>query len=169
MNSLLSANLACLQQGIELLEAIQLADYTRPCEDVFGSTIGGHIRHNLDHYAAFLAGYAAGAVDYDARERDMMIERDPDTAKRLIGDLVGQLRALEGEELDRPMDVRMDDGDDSSWSRTSLRRELQFLLSHSIHHYALIVAIAARYGFKDFPEGFGVAPSTLHYQAQMGA
>ena len=169
MNSLLSANIACLQQGIELLELIPQADYSRASADVFGSTIGGHVRHNLDHYAVFLAGFKAGEVDYDARERDIRIEEDPEAAKGLMRKLIDRLQILECEELESSLLVRMDDGGDSSWSRTSLRRELQFLLSHSIHHYALRTAIAARYGFKDVPEGFGVAPATLHHQAQKWA
>ena len=65
-------------------------------------------------------------------------------------------------------EVFSDDGEDAEWSQTSVRRELQFLLSHTIHHYALIVAIAVRHGIVDFPEGFGVAPSTLNYKLVQG-
>lgn len=165
MNSLLSANLSSLQQGIEFIQALPGPAYVRPCEDVFNSTIGGHMRHNLDHYAAFVSGLDSGYVDYDARERDPAIENEPKAAIRLMQQLIQSLEKLEEESLDRKLQIRMDDGGDSSWSHTSLRRELQFLLSHTIHHYALIVSIASRYGVSDFPDGFGVAPSTLHYQA----
>ena len=51
------------------------------------------------------------------------------------------------------------------WSQSSLQRELQFLVSHSVHHYALIRELLRQSGF-DAGEGFGVAPSTL---AALGA
>jgi uncharacterized damage-inducible protein DinB len=164
MNTLLNANLACLQQGIDLLTRLPEAEYRAPCEALFNSSIGGHLRHNLDHYAAFLAGVGDGEIDYDARGRDRTVEADPAAAIALMRRLQAGLEQLAGCDLDQPLRIRMDDGGDSSWSATSLRRELQFLLSHGIHHYALIVAIAGGRGFGDFPENFGIAPSTLSYQ-----
>jgi uncharacterized damage-inducible protein DinB len=164
MNSLLAANVSCLEQGIELLEELPSPLYSRLCEDIFNSSIGGHFRHNLDHYLAFLSGLESGEIDYDAREREPGLELDPQQATRLMQDLISGLAALGEADLDRPLKIRMDDGGDSTWSETSLRRELQFLLSHSIHHYALIVAIAGHFGEKTFPDQFGIAPSTLHHR-----
>ncbi len=50
-------------------------------------------------------------------------------------------------------------------SSSSLRRELHFLLSHTVHHYALIAMILARHGVEVEPD-FGVAPSTLRHWAR---
>lgn len=169
MNSLTSANLSCLEQALEFLESLPEADYTRPCPELFNSSIGGHLRHNLDHYSSFLAAYRTGEVDYDARERDAAIERQPGAAAELIRRQIADFKALGEADLDHSLKIRMDDGGDSTWSTTSLRRELQFLLSHTIHHYALIVSIASRFGHKRFPRDFGIAPSTLHYHAGEGA
>ena len=169
MNSLITANLSCLHQGIALLGTLPAGFYTHRCTDVFNSTIGGHMRHNLDHYDAFVKGFDLGKVDYDARERDAQIETDPEAAIALSRRLIPQIEALGQADMDGPLRIRMDDGGDTSWSDTSLRRELQFLLSHTIHHYALIVSIATRYGFCGFPENFGVAPSTLHFHEASGA
>ncbi|MGC9451484.1 MAG: DinB family protein [Oceanipulchritudo sp.] len=143
--------------------------YRRICPEVFNSTIGGHIRHNLDHYQALMRGEEKGEVDYDNREREARVETDPALAVAEMEKLRDRLEGLAGADLDRPLRVRMDDGGGSAWSRTTLRRELQFLLSHSIHHYALVVSIATRFGITRFPEGFGVAPSTIHYRAQAGS
>lgn len=164
MNSLVSANRACLQQGISFLESVPRDIYGRSCEEVFNSSIGGHIRHNLDHYAAFLDGFEDGRIDYDARRREADIEEDPLAAVELSRRLLEQMSGISEADPDRPLEIRMDDGGDSCWSRTSPRRELQFLLSHTIHHYALIVCIATRYGVSDFPESFGIAPSTISYR-----
>lgn len=169
MNTLIDANLSCLEQGVTFLEVIPQSTYSRKCPEIFGSSIGGHFRHNIDHYLAFMDGLESTRIDYDARERKTAVEEDPSEASRIMARLSAFLKQIEKADLDQELSIRMDDGGDSSWSRTTLRRELQFLLSHTIHHYALVVSIAARYGIDDFPEGFGVAPSTLHYHEVEGS
>jgi hypothetical protein len=169
MNTLIDANVACLEQGIELLRVLPASIYSRHCPEVFNSSIGGHLRHNLDHYLAFVAGEPVAEIDYDDRDRDVSVEGDHLEAVRVMEHLVGQMEKLREVDLGRPLKIRMDDGGDSCWSETTLRRELQFLLSHTIHHYALVVSIATRYGFDQFPDGFGIAPSTTHYQERKGA
>ena len=51
------------------------------------------------------------------------------------------------------------------WSRSSIARELQSLLSHTVHHYAFI-AVALRLQGVEPASDFGVAPSTLEYWRQ---
>ena len=46
---------------------------------------------------------------------------------------------------------------------TSVLRELEFLLSHTIHHYALVAVMARLQGHEPLAT-FGIAPSTLKYQ-----
>ena len=169
MNTLVAANISCLEQGLAFLGNLPAGLYTDSCPELFNSSIGGHIRHNLDHYSAFLNGYGAGNVDYDKRDRDSEVESDPEVAIRLMLEIRKQLEEIPEEDDGRLIRSRMDDGGDSGWSETSVRRELQFLLSHTIHHYALIVSLAVRHGMVDFPKGFGVAPSTLNYKLAQGA
>ena len=57
----------------------------------------------------------------------------------------------------------MDCGRSGEWCASTGRRELQFLLSHSVHHYAIIAMICGQHEI-EVPEGFGVAPSTLKYR-----
>jgi hypothetical protein len=54
-------------------------------------------------------------------------------------------------------------GGGAVWCRSSVSRELQFLLSHTVHHYALI-AMTLRAAGVELDEELGVAPSTLAYQ-----
>lgn len=164
MNTVVAANLSCLQQGVDFLQTLRADHYRQVSKGVFNSTIGGHFRHNLDHYAAFLEGWEKGKIDYDARGRDKAVETDPVVACERMREQMAGLEGLGEADLDQPVAVRMDDGGDPAFSESSLRRELQFLLSHTIHHYALMVAIATRLGLGQFPEGFGVAPSTLRYE-----
>jgi hypothetical protein len=63
-----------------------------------------------------------------------------------------------------PVLVRLEDCEDErsslTWSQSSVTRELQALLSHTVHHYALIALMLQLNGF-EVPEELGVAPSTL--------
>ena len=49
------------------------------------------------------------------------------------------------------------------WRPSSVGRELQFLVSHTVHHYALIRLLLEDHGIYAGEE-FGVAPSTLAHQ-----
>ena len=52
------------------------------------------------------------------------------------------------------------------WIVSTISRELQYLASHTVHHYALIALHLRDAGFTTDPD-FGVAPSTLkHREAQ---
>ena len=50
--------------------------YTLSHASCYDSTIGGHVRHNLDHFLCLEQGLKSGSVDYDARERDEFLETD---------------------------------------------------------------------------------------------
>ena len=149
MNTLIDANVACLGQGIDLLLKFPASIYSRQCPEIFNSSIGGHMRHNLDHYLAFFSGRAGGEVDYDARQRERAVEENPGAAIEVMRELLHQLEAMREADLDTRMRIRMDDGGDSSWSETTLRRELQFLLGHTIHHYALSPDLTAERGTRN--------------------
>ena len=169
MNTLIDANVACLGQGMDFLQGIPADLYSRKCPELFDSSIGGHLRHNLDHYLAFVSGQPSGAIDYDDRQRSEAIETDPAAAIEVMRQVAARMEDLRDTSPDQRLRIRMDDGGDSTWSQTTLRRELQFLLSHTIHHYALVVSIASRFGCTGYPEGFGIAPSTIHHLEKKGA
>ncbi len=166
MHILILDNLHCIQQGVDLLDRLDVDLYTRPSPQCFDSKIGGHLRHNIDHYSSLLKGCRSGRVDYDERPRDERVENDPDHAVRALNRIAGELGKIESEDMDKDLLVKMDSGSPESrksWSKSTIRRELQFLLSHTIHHYALIAVICNLHGIKT-PSDFGVAPSTLKHQ-----
>lgn len=164
MDAAIADNQACLTQIAELLAGMGTEAYTRREEACFNGTIGGHVRHNLDHYDRFVAGWASGEIDYDARERDAAIEGDPVRARTYALRLVASLGTLTNSDLVRPVRVKMDTGSPAAcWSDSTVGRELLFLLSHTVHHHALIAIILHLHGETTAPE-FGVAPSTLRHQ-----
>src|SRR5262249_49109133 len=67
------ALVAVLRQLAELLAGLNDEQY-RPKPAGIGSSVGGHVRHCLDHVAALLAGVERGALDYDRRERGTEVE-----------------------------------------------------------------------------------------------
>src|SRR4051812_15204947 len=164
MNALIEENITALQQAITLLPMLGEAQYRQKLPACFNASVGGHIRHNVDHYLSFLAGIEKAQIDYEARERDARLESDRDYAVSVLEQITTRLRALASE--DKPVDVRMENTEETSadaWGQSTTRRELQFLLSHTIHHYAL-VAVSCRLLGVEPSADFGVAPSTLRYR-----
>jgi uncharacterized damage-inducible protein DinB len=165
-----SSNILMLEQGLSLLTVIDDQLYICAPKGVAKAGVGGHLRHCLDFYDSFLRGLGEGRIDYDCRERNELIEKDRSAAVAKIEATIQQLRILQAAEGQQPLLVKLEGGqaqDASAWSHSSLSRELQFLLSHTVHHYALIALLLRVQGFELSPQ-FGVAPSTLkHWQAKV--
>jgi uncharacterized damage-inducible protein DinB len=160
----LEGNLHLLRQGIELLERLSDGDYRDAPEG--GSSIGAQYRHVLDHYRSLLDGQTDGVVDYDRRRRDPEQERDRAAAIRATEETLDRLRLLSRTHLLLPLAVAQaatDSEADESPQGSTLGRELLFLVSHTVHHYAIIKLLLGERGVTCEPS-FGVAPSTLVYR-----
>ncbi len=157
------ANLVLLAQGTELIGRLSDESYNCQLAVCFNYTLGGHFRHVVEHYQGLLAAIASGDIDYENRERNSRIETDPDYALAVVQQLKTGLMKLatDGAE-DRPMRMKSETGD-GGWLGTSLGRELEFLISHTVHHYALMAVIAGQQDAA-LPVDFGLAPSTLKFQ-----
>ena len=167
MDSLIRANIHFLKQAERLLIEVHDRDYGCTVENFYGSTLGQHIRHCLDHYRALLAGLPEAKIDYDHRARVREIEASTDSAIIEITMVRSELAELLSS--DPPVDllVKMDCGGDDKcnekWQPSTLGRELQFLVSHTIHHFAMIGGMCGCLGI-EMEHGFGVAPSTLRHR-----
>jgi uncharacterized damage-inducible protein DinB len=143
-----------------LVHVSRSAYIARPLPGVSGS-IGEHVRHILDHIAAFAATPPHGVVSYDRRERGTAVESDSGVALRAILRLKALLAVADHRRLDLPVTVSsvLVHGQPpvSAWS--TLRRELAFVVSHTVHHQALIAVLLSLAG-DDVPADFGLAPST---------
>lgn len=163
---LVADNVAFLAQGIALLERLDDATYARRPELQLAA-VGGHVRHCLEVYELFFHGLASGEIDYDARPRDQRVETERLYARDRARLLIEQLLALPDDLATQPLRVAMDraceDPALDPWSQSTVRRELQHLRSHTVHHYALIAATLRVLGCEPGAE-FGVAPSTLAHE-----
>ncbi len=161
-----SAALAILDQGLDLLASLENADYTRTLPEAFNASIGGHYRHCLDHFERLLVK-GDEVIDYDARQRDERIERDPAFAAGRTRELASALRALPAVRLAEAVSVRCRVayvGEDSPMVPSTFAREIMYAIVHAVHHYALI-GVMCRLLELPLRPGFGIAPSTVQHRS----
>jgi uncharacterized damage-inducible protein DinB len=167
------ANVHYLEQGVDLIRRLNDETYSNSPESPYPGGVGAQFRHCLDFYDCFLRGLESGQIDYGRRERDTRVENDRHHAIARFQEVSEQLAALSAEHLERPVRVKAEDAARGApeWGCSSPARELQFLVSHTIHHYALVAVLlkaqACEIG-QEFPD-FGVAPSTLSYWKEVAS
>lgn len=161
-----------LAQCVEFVRQVPQPVYVAEAQTIQGGTVGKHVRHTIDHFAAALpAGeeWASRPIDYDHRSRGVPMETERSCAIGIIGGLCERLAGLSERDLSRPVRVRVmlaSDGAEAELTST-LGRELAFATHHAVHHFAMMKTIAAEFGILASEE-FGLAPSTLHSQRGPG-
>ena len=154
----------CVNQCDELLNMVSQQVYGSFPEGT--SSIGAHMRHILDRYLCFFAGLQNGLIDYDARKRDKSIETNLEAAAFALTSVSRRIDAMTlSEELGKTITVR-----ESVYHQgpsveipSTVDRELMGLISHSIHHLAIIALITKSFGYR-LDSDFGKAPSTILYE-----
>lgn len=131
-----------------------------------GSTIGMHARHVVEFYQCLLEqSFDSQRVNYDNRSRDLLLQTNLDYFIQTVESIISTLDTMGEKQLKHPLSIATDDGDDVMIS--SLSRELQYNLEHTIHHAALIkIGILSQVPDATLPPSFGVAPSTIRYREQ---
>jgi len=171
-STLIEDNVSVLMQGGELIGHIGDCLYANAMPPFFKGGVGSHFRHCIDFYNGFLASLATGKVNYADRRRSLLLESSRPRAIQEIEAIIERLRRIPPADLRKPVKVITEDVTgavgSSDWSRSTLARELQSLLSHTVHHYAMIALALRLQGFEP-PEAFGVAPSKLAYWKQLKA
>jgi hypothetical protein len=154
----LAAVLEDLAAVVDSLTDAQYADSAIP--GVSGS-VGGHVRHCLDHVRALERAIDTGVVDYDARERELRIELDRTLAWSLLLSARRRVSAVPAGRLARSVVVRTRMHTEMAPVDvlSSLEREVSFVIAHTIHHCATIAVLAGVTPDR-LPERFGIAPST---------
>ena len=167
MERLLRANLHYLQQAVVLLERLEDGQFAQEVTSFHGSSVGGHMRHCIDHYLSLLGGVASGRIDYDDRKRDPGLETRTSEASRAVDHIMQGLESLMKNTMPVGLLVKMDcGGEDIDWQPSTIGRELQFLVSHTVHHFAMVGGICRMLGVS-LEDDFGVAPSTLRHRMQL--
>ena len=162
--NVLSAAGELLDQCRTILDAVADEDFTADSEVLDGGTIGKHLRHTLDHYAAITGRAEGEPIDYDHRERGVPIEEDRDAAREQIASLRAGIQGLEGTGADEVRIRVMISGDGrEAVLGSTIAREVAFATHHGVHHVAMMKAIAAERGV-ELASDIGKAPSTVNYE-----
>jgi uncharacterized damage-inducible protein DinB len=154
-----------LHQLFDLIETLTDEEYSRKPVGVVESSIGGHVRHNLDHIRALVRGLPTGRVCYDRRDRGTDVECDRVAALDAILQLEREFLAVAWAEVPRVLVLSALVAPDLPpvLTLSSPARELAFVVSHTIHHNALIRVMVKLIG-ADVPADFGYAPSTVAHK-----
>jgi uncharacterized damage-inducible protein DinB len=153
---------AVLRQLADVIRAMTDEQYRRMPVGVVSSNVGGHVRHCLDHVEALLAGIEEGELTYDHRRRGTEVETSRDAALAVIRRQERQLFAFPPHPERRPLrlSAMVSSSLPPTEVETTVGRELAFVLSHTVHHNALIAVMALTLGVP-VPDRFGYAPSTI--------
>lgn len=155
--------IAIVDQAISLLEGLSDGDYQTLIKPYFSSSIGTHIRHIIDHYLALKDGLDTGHINYNVRHRHSQAEQFIEIATKALVEIKAWLASLDQSKFSLPIMVTTEI--DISYTKSAkcastFERELVFVSSHAIHHYALIRVICAMQN-KTIPDIFGFAPATI--------
>lgn len=157
--------IALLQQLADVIDRLDDGQYVQKPVGVVPSSVGGHVRHCLDHVRSLLEAIDTGRLNYDTRQRGTPIETDRQAVAEAVGQFVADLSLLADRVIDRDMDltVTMSPEAEPLQVRTTVGREMAYVLAHTVHHNALIGAMVKTLGGW-LPDQFGYAPSTIRHQ-----
>ncbi len=157
LNDLIHFNKKLLEDALnvlKLLDDTELACCPTPLHE---SSIGQHLRHIADHFSALIYSNLE-TVDYQHRNRFTRMETSTLAATHRFRTLKKDMTLIEqgacrinAETGYQAQSVVLD---------STRERELAFVASHTIHHFAL-VALLLRALQKSPPENLGIAPATL--------
>ena len=151
-----------LDQLAVVVETLTDGEYRAVRAREISGSVGGHVRHCLDHVCALVTGLPTRHVGYDARARGTAVERQRDIAALEARRLARALAALRDTDVDWDLDVelRTNATDEAViLVRSTLARELAFVASHTVHHFAIVALLLRDMGI-GVPARFGHAPST---------
>lgn len=152
-----------------LIERLDDSAYCMKPVGVFESSVGGHVRHCLDHIDTLFRAIETGRLCYDDRQRGTDIEKNRTAAINAIMALRRRADALNSVDLLQPLTLcgLLTKSGVTVNVATTLGRELLFVLSHTTHHNAIIGAMVKTLGVS-IPSDFGIAVSTAAFLASSG-
>lgn len=161
---LLAFNQQVLDQALALVAAHALPEGPR-----LAGTVGAHLRHVIEHYDALVFPAQPGVVDYDGRARERSLETQPAVATRRLMALRSELSRWPASTLDaavKVLGIAGTAGEFGFAAPSSLARELAFVASHAVHHFALLSTHCQHNG-TPLPAHFGKAPATVAHERSL--
>jgi uncharacterized damage-inducible protein DinB len=154
----------CIEQCKQLLDLVEQQDYV--ASTTASASVGAHVRHILDRYHCFFAGLQSGHIDYDDRKRDKSIETNLEAAQFALNSVARRIEDPQlASSLRRSVTVResVHFDEPAVEVETRIDRELMALITHSIHHLAIISLVIRPLGYT-MEADFGKAASTILFE-----
>lgn len=161
----IGGNIEAIEQSLALCNQLNSQNYTFKAEPYVQSSIGEHLRHIIDLYLALVNQPETGIVDYDQRRRGAKVESELNTGIAELKRIREWLLSLTPDSLDKPINILSEASVKTQRVcevTSSLKRELLFVGSHTIHHLALIKVITTHAGIETCKH-LGYAPATATY------
>lgn len=158
-----SVYIEVIRQLTDLLKQLSPNEYTKSLCVLNGSSIGQHTRHVIEFYQCLLKGKSDGIVDYDGRERNLLLENDLIFTIEVLEKIENSIISIKNPNETILLSVSYCT-ENQDFIETNFMREMVYLVEHSIHHYALI-RIGLQENFPDIniPKNFGIAYSTIRH------
>jgi hypothetical protein len=169
MNNLISNIKQTLAELSDVVQLMNDAQFSNALTIFSGSSVGMHARHIIEFYQCLLTqSVDSQSVNYDKRNRDLLLQANTMYFKQTVNTVIESLEKLDSDRLNHPLSITSEDSEaDATPINSSLARELQYNLEHTIHHAAFIkIGVLVQIPDAYLPHTFGVAPSTLRYQKQ---
>ncbi|QUJ69513.1 DinB family protein (plasmid) [Photobacterium sp. GJ3] len=162
----ITGNLEGIDQAITLIKQLNPQQYQHIAKPYVQSSIGAHLRHIIDQYFALMTCSPDHAViDYDIRRRGARVEHCRETCLNELAQIRHWLLTLPDIQLDNTVTIRSENSVMSQQvvqMTSTLRRELLFVASHTVHHFA-VVRVAAEMCQVRTADIFSYAPATASY------
>ena len=150
-----------LDELTELLRQLSDEEYSEPCFELSGSSIGEHTRHIVEMFQCLDRNYDCGIINYDKRDRNFLIQTDTKCAIQMILDIKSSIQ-----KENKDLEIQQLIDGDAIQIQTNYYRELLYNLEHCIHHQALIKVAILKSEKITVNSNFGVARSTIEYRKQ---
>jgi hypothetical protein len=150
-----------LDELVDLLNQLSEKEYSKSCFELSGASIGEHTRHIVEMFQCLNQNYDLGIVNYDKRDRKVLIQTNTDFAVQMILNVKNSIQK-ENKKIELQ---QMIDGT-AIKIQSNYYRELLYNLEHCIHHQALIKVAILKFENVAVNESFGVARSTVEYRKQ---
>ncbi|RKS99894.1 hypothetical protein C8C88_1704 [Flavobacterium sp. 123] len=148
-----------LNELIHLLGQLSNEDYAESCPELSGASIGEHTRHIIEMFQCLENQYDSGIINYDKRERNVLIQTNTNFAQNQIVSIQDNL-----EKENKNLILQQIIDDEEIRIQSNYLRELLYNLEHCIHHQALIKVAVLKRSAVFVDENFGVARSTIEYR-----
>lgn len=162
---LASASIEILTQLKAAIVQLNDADFCQKVNILNNSTIGQHTRHTLEFFICLKNSLNSGAVNYDNREHDEVIETDKSLCIIVIDEICDYLSSIHN---NTPLELHANynlSNNEIIVVASNLFRELAYNIEHAIHHMAIIkIGLKEVAPYVSIPENFGVAISTLKHK-----